>query len=47
MAERLEVSPRTIKYYEEIGLGEPEERSTGGFRLYGDREMERLGASWR
>ena len=47
VAERLEVSPRTIKYYEEIGLGEPEERSTGGFRLYGDREMERLGASWR
>jgi len=41
-AERLEVSPRTIKYYEEIGLVEPEERSTGGFRLYGSREIERL-----
>ena len=42
VAERLEVSPRTIKYYEEIGLVEPEERSAGGFRLYGSRELERL-----
>jgi DNA-binding transcriptional MerR regulator len=42
VAERLEVSPRTVKYYEEIGLVEPEERSRGGFRLYGEREMERL-----
>ncbi len=42
VAKRLEVSPRTIKYYEEIGLVEPEERSTGGFRLYGNREIERL-----
>ena len=42
VAERLEVSPRTVKYYEEIGLVEPEERSRGGFRLYGEREAERL-----
>lgn len=42
VAERLEVSPRTIKYYEEIGLVEPESRSPGGFRLYGEREVERL-----
>jgi MerR family transcriptional regulator, repressor of the yfmOP operon len=42
VAERLEVSPRTIKYYEELGLVEPGERSTGGFRLYGSREIERL-----
>ena len=42
VAERLEVSPRTVKYYEELGLVEPEERSKGGFRLYGEREMERL-----
>ena len=38
----LEVSPRTVKYYEELGLVEPEERSAGGFRLYGEREIERL-----
>ncbi len=42
VAERLEVSPRTVKYYEELGLVEPGERSTGGFRLYGSREIERL-----
>ena len=42
VAERLEVSPRTVKYYEELGLVEPEERSTGGFRLYGSREIARL-----
>ena len=42
VAERLGVSPRTIKYYEEIGLIEPEGRSQGGFRLYGEREVERL-----
>jgi DNA-binding transcriptional MerR regulator len=42
VAERVEVSPRTVKYYEEIGLVEPEERSRGGFRLYGECEVERL-----
>ena len=42
VAERLGVSPRTIKYYEEIGLVEPAGHSPGGFRLYGEREMERL-----
>jgi DNA-binding transcriptional MerR regulator len=42
VAERLEVSPRTVKYYEELGLVEPGERSAGGFRLYGSREIERL-----
>src|SRR5918911_3033929 len=42
VAERLEVSPRTIKYYEELGLVEPEERSAGGYRLYGSKEIERL-----
>ena len=42
VAERLEVSPRTVKYYEELGLVEPGDRSTGGFRLYGSREIERL-----
>ena len=42
VAERLGVSPRTVKYYEELGLVEPGERSAGGFRLYGSREIERL-----
>ena len=42
VAERLGVSPRTIKYYEELGLIEPEARSSGGFRLYGEKEVRRL-----
>lgn len=42
VAENLGVSPRTIKYYEEIGLAEPEERTPGGFRLYSERDVRRL-----
>jgi DNA-binding transcriptional MerR regulator len=42
VADRLGVSPRTIKYYEELGLVAPEERSPGGFRLYGHSDLERL-----
>lgn len=42
VAERLGVSPRTIKYYEELGLVKPEARSSGGFRLYGEEEVRRL-----
>ena len=42
VAERLGVSPRTIKYYEELGLIEPETRSPGGFRLYGEEDIHRL-----
>ena len=42
VAERLGVSPRTIKYYEELGLIEPEARSPGGFRLYGEEDVRRL-----
>jgi len=42
VAERLGVSTRTIKYYEELGLVSPENRSPGGFRLYGAPDVERL-----
>lgn len=42
VAERLRVSPRTIKYYEELGLVEPETRSPGGFRLYSEEDAQRL-----
>jgi DNA-binding transcriptional MerR regulator len=36
LAERTGLSPRTIKHWEDIGIIEPEMRSEGGFRLYGD-----------
>ena len=42
VAEKLRVSTRTIKYYEELGLIKPKERSPGGFRLYGEEDVERL-----
>ncbi len=42
VSEGLKVSPRTIKYYEEIGLLEPEERTPGGFRLYSEGDVRRL-----
>lgn len=42
VAERLGVSTRTIKYYEELGLVSPENRSPGGFRLYNAPDIERL-----
>ena len=42
VAERLGVSTRTIKYYEELGLVSPENRSPGGFRLYNAQDVERL-----
>jgi DNA-binding transcriptional MerR regulator len=34
LAQRADVSPRTIKYWEEKGIFEPETRTDGGFRLY-------------
>jgi DNA-binding transcriptional MerR regulator len=34
LAERIDVSPRTIKHWEEKGIIEPDLRSRGGFRLY-------------
>ncbi len=42
VAERLGVSTRTIKYYEELGLVSPQNRSPGGFRLYNAPDIERL-----
>ena len=34
LAEKIDVSPRTIKHWEEKGIIEPDLRSRGGFRLY-------------
>lgn len=36
------LTKRTIRYYEEIGLLFPPDRSEGGYRLYGDKHVERL-----
>jgi DNA-binding transcriptional MerR regulator len=42
VAERVRLSLRTIRYYEEIGLVEPSGRTDGGFRLYTESDIERL-----
>jgi DNA-binding transcriptional MerR regulator len=42
LAERVGLSLRSVRYYEEVGLLEPAMRSTGGFRLYGAEQEERL-----
>ena len=38
----LELSPRTIRYYEELGLLPGVRRRNGGRRVYGTDEIERL-----
>ncbi|MEX2194140.1 MAG: MerR family transcriptional regulator [Thermoleophilaceae bacterium] len=42
VAERLGLSLRTIRYYEELGLVTPSARSPGGFRLYSEADVKRL-----
>ncbi|MFD3746625.1 MerR family transcriptional regulator [Nocardia sp. NPDC058633] len=42
VAERTELSIKTIRHYDEIGLVTPSERSAGGFRLYTEADVERL-----
>lgn len=36
LANQVDVNPRTIKYWEERGIIEPDTRSDGGFRLYSE-----------
>jgi MerR family copper efflux transcriptional regulator len=42
VAERTRLSLRTIRYYEETGLVRPSTRTSGGFRLYTEADVERL-----
>ena len=42
LANLLEMSPRTIRYYEEIGLLNSVKRIEGGKRIYTDRDFQRL-----
>jgi DNA-binding transcriptional MerR regulator len=41
-AERVGLSLRTVRYYEEVGLVVPSGRTQGGFRLYTENDIERL-----
>lgn len=42
VAERVGLSLRTVRYYEEVGLVAPSDRTAGGFRLYTEADIERL-----
>jgi DNA-binding transcriptional MerR regulator len=42
VAARTELSITTVRHYDEVGLVTPSARSTGGFRLYTDADVERL-----
>lgn len=42
VATRVGLSLRTIRHWDEVGLVTPSARSTGGFRLYTEDDVERL-----
>ena len=42
LAEKFGLSRTTLLYYDRIGLLSPSTRSSGGYRLYGEHEVERL-----
>jgi len=42
VCERTGLSPRTVRYYEELGLLPGVRRRAGGRRVYGPDELERL-----
>lgn len=42
LAGRLDLNPRTIRYYERIGLLPQPERTGAGYRLYGEADEDRL-----
>jgi len=42
VAERTELSIKTIRHYDDVGLVTPSERSAGGFRLYTEADVQRL-----
>ena len=42
VAAEVGLTPRSIRYYEEVGLLEPAARSEGAYRLYDASDVERL-----
>jgi MerR family copper efflux transcriptional regulator len=42
VADRVGLSLRSVRYYDEAGLVHPSARSDGNFRLYSERDVERL-----
>ena len=42
VADRLGLSLRSLRYYDETGLATPSGRTSGGFRLYSEADVQRL-----
>ena len=42
VAERTDLSLRTLRHWDEVGLVTPSARSDGGFRLYTEVDVERI-----
>ena len=42
VAQRTELSIRTVRHYDDVGLVTPSARSVGGFRLYTEADVEQL-----
>jgi len=42
VAQKTELSIRTVRHYDDVGLVTPSARSAGGFRLYTETDVERL-----
>ena len=42
LAKQAGTTTRTVRYYEEMGLLQPEARSPGGFRCYSEDQLNRL-----
>lgn len=42
LTSELKLNPKTIRYYEEVGLVPEPRRGESGYRLYSEHEMERL-----
>ncbi len=42
LADHVGVNPKTVRYYEEIGLLPPADRRASGYRDYTDDDVERL-----
>lgn len=42
LADRLGLNPKTIRYYEGIGLLPEPERTPSGYRVYGEADLERV-----
>ncbi|MEM9009594.1 MAG: Cu(I)-responsive transcriptional regulator [Pseudomonadota bacterium] len=41
-ASRAGLSVKTVRYYDDVGLIRPEDRSAGGYRQYGEVELRKL-----